>query len=291
MIFLDIIIGSRGFIGREYTSFLSEVNHKYQMVPSSRAFSEFISGRKVVDFNEVSSIIWLAGKAFPDNTPSKSSTLYSLDLHNLELFLNFVAQHNWQGRLIFLSSGGCIYKESLRAIKEDDELSPNNPYGYLKFEQEKMIRESGLRYSILRVSNVFGARFAYSQRKDVISAWISEFRNGAPATVYGSLASFRDFINVRDLVRAIFLSTQKKESNFVLNIGSGSRITTLELVDIFSKCTLGKIQFVFRNSRLFDLHGYYLDISRARTTLEWEPQFSEKINIAEFITQEIKLLT
>lgn len=286
---MDIIIGTSGFIGQKYSKHLSEVGYPYTPVASSQVFSQFLVDQGHAGFHNVSNIIWLAGNSFPVNTESSTSPYYARDFGNLNLLLKLVVHKEWAGRLIFLSSAGCIYKESDRALSEESELYPSNAYGLLKLEQEKLIREAGVKHTILRVSNVFGKRFDSSPHKDVISTWINNFRKGNVSTVYGSLESFRDFVNVKDVVNAIFLAGNQERLNHTLNIGSGSKTTILELVSIFSSCSAGRMKFEFQNPRAFDAYGYYLDISLAKSSLGWNPRFSDKSDIEEFVVQELSI--
>ncbi len=284
---LDIVIGGRGFIGREFVSYLADQKRPYKSLDSSESFRDFIASGKRIDFHLVSRIVWLAGKSFPVNTPSNLDLSVTEDSINLNLLLNILIEHDWGGRLIFLSSGGCIYGESTEALHEESKINPNNSYGQLKLQHEKLISASTLKYSILRISNVFGPRAKILHGQDVISNWIRNIKSGDVCKVYGSVESFRDFIHVKDVVSAISLNSQFGESNLVLNIGSGIKTKTQELIDIFTQYALENVRFVYENSRSFDRSGYVLDVSKAKTYLGWSPQYSNKEQIKEFIAREL----
>jgi UDP-glucose 4-epimerase len=286
---LDIIVGNRGFIGNELTTHLKELQIDCFTIPSREALQNFVTNPRDIDILNISNVVWLAGKSLPMNTSSRHDLNYRNDFESLELFINVLRRHDWQGRIIFLSSGGCIYRESPYSLTENSSLQPNNAYGQLKLDQEKLIQVSSVAYSILRVSNVFGFRNKVTPGQDVISNWIDCYSKGEQCKVFGSLKSFRDFINVLDVVKAIRLASQSIQCNYIVNIGSGEKISTEQLVEIFLNCTHGKIRFDFQHAREFDRNGYVLDVSKAKYILNWNPDHSKQIDVLNFIAEQISL--
>ncbi len=284
---MDVIVGSQGFIASHYIDSTYKVNNVHYKVPSLRFMLDIILGIEIVDLDKVQNILWLAGKSFPFNTTSKNDPGYVYDLETLTSFLNFLIENKWKGRFIFLSSGGCVYAQSHNALTEGSKLQPNNLYGRLKVEQENLIINSGITFTILRVSNVFGHRVRVTSGQDVINNWIRNFKVGNICQVYGSLETFRDYINVIDVVSAISLATTKSDSSHILNIGSGVILSTKELVEIFDKCTSREIKFDFKGARSIDRFGYVMDISLASSVLGWAPKYSDKISISQFIKKEL----
>lgn len=286
---MDIIVGNRGFIGNGYTTRLKELDLDFFTIPSRQALQNFISDSRGIDIADVSNVVWLAGESMPMNTSTRHDLNYRNDFESLELFINFLSRNEWQGRIIFLSSGGCIYGESPYSLTENSSLQPNNAYGQLKLDQEKLIQDSPVAYSILRVSNVFGHRNKIMPGQDVINNWINCYTKGEQCKVFGSLKSYRDFINVLDVIKAIRLASQSIERNYIVNIGSGEKISTEELVEIFLNCTYGKIRFDFQHAREFDRNGYVLDVSKAKSVLGWNPEHSKTIHLLNFISRQISL--
>jgi nucleoside-diphosphate-sugar epimerase len=285
---LNLVVGSKGFIGTHYISFTSAVNQTTFEIPTSQALSRFLADDFGIDLARVSTILWLAGKAGPSNTTSKFDLCYRQDKENLQDLLNFLMNKKWRGRFIFLSSGGCVYKESVNAISESYILQPNNAYGKLKLEQESLILNSGINYSILRVSNVFGFRRRITYGQDVISNWLSRYRNNEVCDVFGSLDSFRDYINIEDVISAISLASKFEGQNHILNIGSSIPVRTKDLVNFFITHTNGRINFHFGSARNFDRSGYLLNCSQAQLILGWTPMRSKKVDLESFIITQLK---
>ena len=276
-------------IGAEYTAQLKELKVESFLISSMKALQNFLDNPEKVDIGVVSSVVWVAGKSLPTNTHSKFDLAYIQDYRSLNLFIDFLSKREWRGRFIFLSSGGCVYKESSNPLTENSVLSPNNTYGKLKLEQEKLIQASTLSFSILRVSNVFGLRKIVTPGQDVINNWIHSYKRREKCKVFGNLRTFRDYINVSDVVKAIILAAESLDKNYILNVGSGEKTSIEDLVEILSRCTAERIQFDFQNAREFDRNGYVLDITKAKTLLNWYPERSRKNNISDFISEQISI--
>jgi nucleoside-diphosphate-sugar epimerase len=285
---LDLVVGSKGFIGAHYISFANAVHQKSFEIPTSQALSRFLADDFDIDLARVSTILWMAGKSGPSNTTSKFDLCYRQDKENLQDFLNFLMNKKWRGRFVFLSSGGCVYKESVNPISESYTLQPNNAYGKLKLEQEHLILDSGINYSILRVSNVFGLRTHITYGQDVISNWLSRYRNNEVCDVFGSLDSFRDYINIEDVISAISITSRFQGQNHIINIGSAIPVRTKDLVEFFTTHTHGRINFKFESARNFDRSGYLLDYSQAQLILGWTPMRSKKADLENFIITQLK---
>lgn len=285
-----LVFGSNGFIGSHYVSFLNSRNVTHKLIPNFETFSKFLIQPSDFDIDLNPSVVWLCGKFGPASNRVFESKWYEHDLKSLELILLLLRRYNWAGRFVLLSTGGCIYKYTNQKCKETDLIFPNNDYGELKIAQEKLVTDSSLQNSILRVSNVFGTKLRINRSQNVLSYWISQIKKGKPCEVYGDLNSYRDYINILDLMSAISKASKMVNQKEILNIGSSEKTTLLELISIFNKLTNNEVSFLFDNYRTSDRVGYVLDISKAKDILDWQPQNSTLSDIRDFIGQELSLL-
>ncbi len=159
----EIVFGSAGFIGTNYLTLSGQRNVKTIEVPNQASFHNFISGSNDFGLYDMPNVIWLSGKVSPNSDPIKNKELFDWDLSSLEQTLILLHDLDWSGRFVLISSGGCVYRDMERPIKESDNLLPNNAYGELKLRQENLLLSSGLSFSILRVSNVFGPKRTLSK--------------------------------------------------------------------------------------------------------------------------------
>lgn len=284
---VEIVFGSKGFIGHNYLDNAILQNTKRFEIPDESSFIRFLAHPLHFEIESGPNIVWLSGKVNPTLDPVRNKKLYDSDLRNLHETISVLKHLNWVGRFIFLSSGGCIYREKEGSIKESDDLFPNNAYGYLKLEQEQVIYDSGLNYAVLRVANVFGRKINSSVGQNVIDHWITSFNSDRPCKVFGSLNSFRDYINVLDVVSAIIKSSSYIGPSVILNIGSGIRTTMNELMHLFEFATQRNVRFDFESPRSSDRLGYCLNIEKAFSVLGWSPSNSSHPDIRKFFRKEI----
>src|SRR5918999_1524806 len=120
-------------------------------------------------------------------------------------------------KVVFTSSGGCIYgepDESRLPVTEDQvfspEAMPESPYGVSKKVVLDYLRYykavKGLDYSALALANVYGPRQEPSSEVglegQVVAIFCKKMLGGRPCTVYGDGTQTRDFVFVDDVVSA-----------------------------------------------------------------------------------------
>ena len=162
--------------------------------------------------------------------------------------------------------------------REDMPVEPLSPYAVAKYAGEQYCRVLGLLYDLptvsLRYFNVYGARQdPASDYAAVIPRFIANLRNGKPPVIFGDGTQTRDFVYVRDVVRANILAMER-DAEGVYNIGSGKETSINELATILMRLLRFRGQPVYAGGRPGDVMHSVADISRARSLLGWEPAFS-----------------
>ena len=131
---------------------------------------------------------------------------------------------------------------------------------------------------IIRPSNVYGPFDNFGEENgQVIPALISKlFRNSQKLQIIGDGTNLRDFIFADDVGYWALEALEKSPPNFPLNIGSGIGTSVKEiaenLVDIFGGNTL--IEYLPAKNSGDKVR--ILDISRAKTTIGFDPSISIK---------------
>ena len=163
--------------------------------------------------------------------PVESST------HNITGFLNVldaVRRHNVK-RMVYASSAAVYGVPEALPLTEANTAKPMSPYGLEKFINDQY---AALYLDLYGVSSV-GMRYfnVYGPRQDPESPYagvISKFADGLegakPLRVFGDGSQTRDFIYVGDVARANALALQAPACG-VLNVGTGTSVTLLELID------------------------------------------------------------
>jgi len=129
-------------------------------------------------------------------------------------------------KLIFISSSH-VYSYSNKKIDENYSTKANNYYGKLKLKSENYIKKNLQNFSIIRVFNIYGKDqpkgYFIPDIKQKIKENISIKINN----------SYRDFINVKEVVRFInFLI--KKDLKGIYNIGSGKSYKLTDIIKMIS---------------------------------------------------------
>jgi len=172
-------------------------------------------------------------------------------------------------KFIFASSGGAIYGEPEKLpCDEAHKIDPLSPYGFSKYCAEWYLRNSGLRYVILRYSNVYGPRQDPKGEAGVISIFIDNIKEGKKCFINGDGEQTRDFVFVEDVARANLLALDKEG---IFNIGTGKEISINELFEKISKI-IGKGEKEHRDAVKGEVFRIALDISKAEKELGWKPE-------------------
>lgn len=182
-------------------------------------------------------------------------------------------------KIVYASSGGTVYGiPQSRHINEAHPTDPLCSYGIVKLAFEKYLalyRELyGIDYSVLRISNPYGPLQRTDATQGVIGVFLGKILNNKPLTIWGDGTVVRDYLHVSDLARAFVLAAQTDTENKVFNIGSGAGASLNAIVEALSAVTGKTLAVNYVEGRIFDVPYSVLDISRARTELEWSPSLN-----------------
>ena len=128
-------------------------------------------------------------------------------------------------KFIFASTGGAIYGEQDQyPADERHATNPISPYGVSKLAAEKYIHyyhaQYGLRYFILRYSNVYGPRQNPHGEAGVVAIFCKALANNGQVTINGDGLQSRDYVYVGDVVEANVMALEQ-EANLLCNVGTG----------------------------------------------------------------------
>ncbi|WP_297062755.1 SDR family oxidoreductase [Thermococcus sp.] len=182
------------------------------------------------------------------------------------------------GKLIFASSAAVYGDNPNLPLRETERPRPLSPYGVTKATAEEYLRVYhelyGLPVVSLRYFNVFGPRQGFNQYAGVISIFINRALAGEPLVIFGDGKQTRDFIYVKDIVRANLLVAESKRANGkVFNVATGRETTILELAMKIIEITGTTSSIVFDKPRPGDIRRSVADISEIKK-LGFEPMFS-----------------
>ncbi len=190
----------------------------------------------------------------------------------LEAFKNSSVEKK---KFIYISSGGCIYGDAKCPINESNPIRPESPYGASKASGEYYLnvycRLYGIKYTILRYSNVFGPRQDPKGEAGVIAIFIGNLLKNKKCFIFGTGEQIRDYVFVEDVVNANLSALESGDCDY-FNIGTGIQTTVNQLFDsIIDVMDQNELKPEYKPERPGELFRNYLDYSKARSNLGWEP--------------------
>lgn len=224
---------------------------------------------------------------------------------NVTGFINMLtaARDNNVERFVYASSSA-VYGEGQELPKVEARISdPISPYAANKYINEVYAKIFNACYGLetigLRYFNVYGPRQdpcgAYAA---VIPKWLEAMSKQQAVYINGDGESTRDFIYVKDIVRANLLAalTEKQDAVAqVYNVGSGDYITLNGLFLLLSQILHGDksrgcegIDPIYRADREGDIKHSYADISRAKEFLKFSPKYTFERGLSESVNWHIK---
>lgn len=182
-------------------------------------------------------------------------------------------------KIILASSGGTVYGIPQEIpIKENHATDPTCSYGITKLAIEKYLHLYwilyGLDYCILRLANAYGERQRPAATQGVIPVFLESALRNNEITIWGDGSVMRDYIFVTDIANALVKALTYCGEMKVFNIGSGQGHSLHDVIHVIEQVTGRPLEVKYKDARSFDVPISVLDISRARSFLDWAPTIS-----------------
>ncbi|HKS67960.1 MAG TPA: NAD-dependent epimerase/dehydratase family protein [Candidatus Acidoferrales bacterium] len=182
-------------------------------------------------------------------------------------------------RVVYISTAGAAYGEPKEMpVTEDCPINPITPYGISKHTVEhylftyRVLYE--LPYVVLRYGNVYGPRQSSKGEAGVFAIFCEQMLAGVRPVIYGDGSKLRDYVYIEDVARANVLALERGTGE-MFNIANG---TPTKDYDVFRMVRDGLelkgVEPDYVPKRPGEIDRIYLDISKARLLLEWEPKVS-----------------
>ncbi len=203
-------------------------------------------------------------------------------------------------RILMVSSGEVygIAQADRQPITETHPLRPINPYADSKAAQEMFCYQYIHRYQsqvvIVRPFNHTGARQVTNFVCPDFARQIAEIEKGlrAPVMSVGNLEARRDFLDVRDVVRAYHLAVERCPIGVPVNIASGKAWSIRQVLEILLQFSNAPIEVRQDPARLrpSDVALMLGDYSRLHEQTGWKPEISFEqtlLNVLEYWRQHV----
>lgn len=288
-----VVTGGAGFIGSHIVEYWINSNADVHIIDNLRSgylsnvelFPEVnfhrgcITDRDLVFkvLNGADYVHHLAALVSVPESFEKPEECYEININGLINLLD--ASKEIGIKKIVFSSSAAIYGENPISPKTVDlQPDPKSPYSETKLEGENLLKlynqKDGLSTISLRYFNVFGPRQdTKSQYAAAIPIFVEKALKNKPIIIYGDGKQTRDFIFVKDVVKANILAASNENVSGVFNIATGKAITINEIAQLVILETRSKSEIVYESERAGDIKHSLASVNETFSQLNFRPEY------------------
>lgn len=290
-----LVTGGAGFIGSEYVrqesksdfwdeiividalTYASDLTRIQSEIDSGRA--KFIEGRVEHISNHeslyqnLSHIVHFAAETHVDRSILSGSPFLKSNIDGAYAILEFARQRP-NIRTLIVSTDE-VYGSILNGeATEDSKLNAASVYSATKASADLLALANHATHSqdvvITRCCNNYGP---FQTPEKLIPLAICNLLSGLKVPVYGSGENIREWIYVSDHTKGIQKALLKGASGEIFNIGTGQRLTNLEIIKIIIKYLEMDESFIeFVSDRKGHDFRYAISSEKIRNELDWFPE-------------------
>jgi dTDP-glucose 4,6-dehydratase len=235
---------------------------------------------------KVDVVYHFASPASPEKYMSQALNTMEVNTTGTLKLLEYASTND--ARLIFASTSE-IYGDPLVSPQQENYWGNVNPIGPRSvYDEAKRFGETFVAHfqreklanaGIIRIFNTYGPNMdPYDGR--VVSNFIRQALQGKPLTIYGSGEQTRSFCYIDDLVRGIMAMASSTQLG-PINLGNPEERTLLNLAQLVLEITNSESTLEFLDLPEDDPKQRCPDITKAKTSLNWEPRVDISTGIRE----------
>jgi UDP-glucose 4-epimerase len=181
--------------------------------------------------------------------------------------------------LIHFSSSEAYGSAKIVPMDETHPLNPTTPYAASKAAGDHIVlsyhETFNAESAIIRPFNNYGPRQNEKSYAGIIPLTIQRIVNGESPVIYGDGTQTRDYIYVEDTARmAIEICKNERTRGQVINIGSGSEISVIELIQKIMEIMGSNKKIRYDEKRPGDVMRHLASIELAKKLLGFKPKTS-----------------
>jgi dTDP-glucose 4,6-dehydratase len=213
--------GSVDNIGHTYS------NKRFRMFNKNICNTAFIS--EMCSLNHVQWIVNFAAETHVDNSIDDCEKFIRSNVNGVRSLLSVCK--NLGAKMLHVSTDEVYGSRKMGSFTEFDKLDPRNPYSATKASAEHLIsayeNTYGTNVVMVRPSNNFGPR---QHKEKFLPTIIRSLGEDKKIPVYGEGLNIRDWLFVKDNVKAMYHIMKNCETKGVYNITNTNEMTNIEMV-------------------------------------------------------------
>ena len=290
-----LVTGGAGFIGSEVVSqlltngyFVTILDNfssgKKQYLPKSNKKLKVIKGdirdkksvKKAVTDQEV--VIHLAALPFIPDSFYYPGDFFDVNTNgSINMLWNSIKSRSVE-TFVQVSTSEVYGSAQYVPMDENHPTTPHSTYAVSKLAGDQatftLHKENGFPSVIIRPFNSYGPRFTEPY---IIPEIMGQILNNPKEITLGNVNTSRDFTYVQDTASAIIKSIiEKKANGEIINVGSGTEISILNLAKKILKIAKMKTKIKYDKSRErpYDVNRLNCNNKKAKKILKWSPKIS-----------------
>lgn len=241
--------------------------------------------RETIKTINPNAIYHLAGQSSVALSWKNPTLTMDVNINGTINLLDSVRENNINTKVLIIGSSdqyGIIKPEDC-PIAEEHILNPVSPYAISKMAQEQIAKLYTSSYNMnlimVRAFNHIGPMQSKNFVVSDFASKIAEIEKGSePVIRVGNLEAYRDFTDVRDIVRGYVMLMEKGKNGEVYNIGSGNPIKIREILEILLSLSKIEIQVEIDPDKLrpSDVPLVQCDNSKVKSHINWKAEYDIK---------------
>jgi len=251
---------------------------------------------RVISQHQFDECYHLAAQSFVAESFADGFSTMNTNINGTHYMLAALRELQPQCRFYFAGSSEMFGKVREVPQKETTPFHPRSPYGISKVAGFDLTRNYREAYGMFCVSGILFNHesprrgFEFVTRK--ITSGVARIKYGLQNEIrLGNLEARRDWGHAKDYVRAMHLMLQRDESeDFV--VASGESHTVREFCELaFREAGLDYHKYVVQDEQFYrpaEVESLIGDATRARTELNWQPEFSFRGLVEDMVQTDLK---
>ncbi len=292
-----LVTGATGFAGRWLVRELASAGHQVIEAPAQRELDLASApdlGPLVRDAQS-DAVAHLAAVSFLPDAEGDPSLAERVNVGGTEAVFAALDAAGSTAPVLVTSTADVYAPDAPLPINENAEVAPRSAYGRSKVGQEGVASAAARRGRAVTIVRAFNHIGPGQRPVFVVPAFaqrVLELKAGRTDSIpVGSLASRRDFTDVRDVVRAYRLLlermavSQHGDEARILNVGSGRSVSMEEILR--SLCSIAGVEPRWRvdpaRLRPNEIPDRVADTTLLRSLVPWEPQIPLETSLRDVL--------